>query len=72
MLVWMGDFNYRIDLDYDTVVHLVRNFRKGDRNALGNLLQEVWTRPWSGVPQSDFVRSTQHVVKACLQRAWRL
>ena len=43
MLVWMGDFNYRIELDYDTVVHLVRNFRKGDRAALANLLQEVRT-----------------------------
>ena len=43
MLVWLGDFNYRIELDYDTVVHLVRNFRKGDRSALANLLQEVRT-----------------------------
>ena len=41
MLVWLGDFNYRIDLDYDTVVQLVRNFVKGDRAALGTLLQEV-------------------------------
>lgn len=45
MLVWMGDFNYRIDLDYDTVVQLVRNYVKGnDRNALAHLLQEVRSR----------------------------
>ena len=41
MLVWMGDFNYRIDLDYGTVVHLVDNFLRGDRGALSTLLEEV-------------------------------
>ena len=45
MLVWMGDFNYRIELDYDTVVQLVRNHLRGDRGALAALLEEVSPPP---------------------------
>ena len=41
VVVWMGDFNYRIDCDYDTVVDKVRRFAAGDHSQLTALLEKA-------------------------------
>ena len=42
MLVWMGDFNYRIQGRRDAVVSTIRRFvLKGDQAALQQLLAQV-------------------------------
>ena len=46
LLVWLGDFNYRIVGGRDEVVSTVRRFlRKDDRAALQQLLAQVGTLP---------------------------
>lgn len=41
MLVWMGDFNYRVDMEYDPAVRAVQRLAAGDREALTAMLKKV-------------------------------
>jgi hypothetical protein len=39
--MWMGDFNYRIDCDYETVVDRVKRYAAGDKSQINFLLDRV-------------------------------
>lgn len=59
VLVWCGDFNYRIDWDYDTVKKKIERFVAGDHSELTALLEKVRFASQPPLPFMPLVLSKQ-------------
>ena len=63
MLVWMGDFNYRVDMEYDPAVRAVQRLAAGDREALAAMLNKVRLPP--GVQTADCNKASPAATGDC-------